>query len=227
MKCGESGQRNMEYELSFNEDSYFKGLVPTDRPVIFDVGAHQGESIRFFRDIFPHCEIHSFEPDPISFREIPECAGVTKNNVALALKDETAQFYRQSISHLNSLNRINVASTDSLGYAQTAINQQIEVPTIRGDSYMQSNNIQKIDLLKIDVQGAEVDVLRGFGERLADVNALTVEIGFFDFYARKTSFYEIEQVIRKHFELWDILKISKNPKSFRTDWVEAVYRKVT
>lgn len=37
------------------------------KPLIFDVGANIGQSIKLFRKLFPNCEIHAFEPDPESF----------------------------------------------------------------------------------------------------------------------------------------------------------------
>ena len=36
-------------------------------PIIFDVGAHQGESAVFFKKIFPISILYSFEPDPENF----------------------------------------------------------------------------------------------------------------------------------------------------------------
>ena len=46
----------------------------------------------------------------------------------------------------------------------------------------------------------------------------------YDLYEKKLSFFEIEKILRDYkFELYDILHISKNPKNFRTDWVDAVY----
>ena len=53
---------------------------------------------------------------------------------------------------------------------------------------------------------------------------VSVEISFYDFYEKSSSFFEIEQVLRPFgFKLWDISHISKNPLNGRTDWVDAIY----
>jgi hypothetical protein len=50
-------------------------------------------------------------------------------------------------------------------------------------------------------------------------------LNFFDFYSRKNTFLEIEQLL-SGFELYAITKVSQNPKNFRTDWAEVFYRKI-
>ena len=43
-------------------------FITNDKPIIFDVGAHHGESIIEFKTLFPLSIIHSFEPDPDTFK---------------------------------------------------------------------------------------------------------------------------------------------------------------
>jgi len=47
-------------KLSFND--IHKAKIDTDNPLIFDVGANKGQSIRRFKNIFPKSIIHAFEP---------------------------------------------------------------------------------------------------------------------------------------------------------------------
>jgi FkbM family methyltransferase len=226
MKCGESDNRNLEFEKNFNIEDYFKSLIITNKPTIFDVGAHHGESIDFFKNIWPNSLIHAFEPDPNSCSSISKhFSNVFINNIGLSDVNGKLPFYKQTITHLNSLIKIKSDSMDSLGYAKEAENFKIDVNVSRGDDYMKGNNIEKIDLLKIDVQGNEINVLKGFRNCLNLIDVIIVEISFYDFYETKNSFFDLEQVIRNRFELWDILKLSKNPKNYRTDWAELVYKK--
>ena len=51
---------NKYKKLSFNDIHQAK--INTDNPIIFDVGANKGQSIRRFKNIFPKSTIHSFEP---------------------------------------------------------------------------------------------------------------------------------------------------------------------
>ena len=42
MKCGESDKRNLDFAENFNIEDYFKSLINTSKPTVFDVGAHHG-----------------------------------------------------------------------------------------------------------------------------------------------------------------------------------------
>ena len=70
MICGETHLRNEIYNKNFSEESFYKKLIETERPVIIDIGAHTGESVDFFSKIFPNAEIFSVEPDPESYQKL-------------------------------------------------------------------------------------------------------------------------------------------------------------
>lgn len=233
-KCGSSDARNHEYLKSYSPDKYFKYLIKKSAPVIFDIGAHRGESVRFFKEIFPEGQIYSFEPDPDNFPELEKCCaeingcsgGCFPINKAVGEVSGPAVFYKQSISHLGGLLPINNASTDSLGYAQRALNSQIKVETTTVDQFSQNINLDLIDLLKIDVQGFEIGVLRGAKRMLHKTNCCSVEVSLYDFYEKQTALLLVEQEMQQAgMKLWDISKLSKNPKNYRTDWMELVYVK--
>ena len=80
-------------------------------------------------------------------------------------------------------------------------------------------------LKKIDVQGYEEKVLEGAIKSINKINCLIIEISFYDFYEHYSSLFHIENILESTHKIWDISKISKNPKNLRTDWVEIVYRK--
>ena len=63
-KCGESDKRHTEYENNYTPKKFFKSILRTNEPVILDVGAHKGETIKFFKEIFDLAKIYSFEPCP-------------------------------------------------------------------------------------------------------------------------------------------------------------------
>lgn len=142
----------------------------------------------------------------------------------MADKKGIMRFYRQSISHLGGLLQINKMSKDSLGYAANATNESIEVDVTTVDIYCSDMNIESVDIMKIDVQGYEVGVLLGAKKMLSKTNCCTVEVSLYDFYEKSTSLLKVEEIMQDAgMKLWDISKLSKNPKNFRTDWVELVY----
>ena len=79
-----------------------------------------------------------------------------------------------------------------------------KVRAIRMDKFMEQNNIDKIDFLKIDVEGCSYEVLEGFGNRLADVNCIQLEAehGKNDFPVDWALYDKIEYILKQHgFEL--------------------------
>jgi hypothetical protein len=136
-------------------------------------------------------------------------------------------FYKQSLSHLGGLSPINRKSKDSLGYAEKAENQAIIVDVQSLDEFCRRMGINHIDLLKIDVQGCEVAVLKGGYQILSHVNVCQLEVSLYDFYETSSCLLDIELIMKDSgLALWDIAKISKNPKTLRTDWVELIYKRL-
>jgi FkbM family methyltransferase len=226
MKCGESDGRNDEYSDNYSSEKFFELMIPKESPIIIDIGAHKGESVMFFSSIFPKAEIYSAEPDPESYAALIEYLPDASKaiNAAISAENGSATFFQYDKSHLNSLHAINKNSKDSLGYAESTTATEVEVRCITLDTMVKELGIasKRIDLLKIDAQGGEYDILCGAKSMLDNVDNITLELNLFDFYSKRNTFLEIEQML-PGFELYAITKLSQNPKNFRTDWAEVFY----
>jgi FkbM family methyltransferase len=236
---GESKLRNEDFNKSFSRSTLIKGLVADlDSATIFDVGGHKGQSIKFFRGLFPSAVIHSFEPGLQSFQALSVFEGEKTHcyNIAISDHDGEAEFFQNEISHTNSLYKVNLKSKDSIFFNSVKgnkkdsdvgkFNNTTNVVVRRLDSFCEEKAIHKIDLLKIDVQGAEGKVLVGAGNLLDVVDYLVLEVSFFDYYVHKSSFFEIEEILIPFgFRLFCISEISNNPMNGRTDWAEVIYKK--
>ncbi len=233
---GESQNRNIEFNKKFNRNNLIKSLVSVEKPVIFDVGAHWGESIDYFKALFSASMIYSFEPDPESFDLLTkrDYTDVNYFNLALSSKIGELSFFRNEISHTNSLFKVNLESKDSIGITKAKnsgnvdffnnFNSEVKVKTSTLDEICKNNSIHLIDLLKIDVQGAECEVLKGGKNIMRNTKVLIIEISFFDYYENHTTFLDVETILSPlNFSLFSISEISNNPMNGRTDWVEAIY----
>lgn len=230
--CGQSDKRNEEYIEKYSPKKFFDEVGICDAsPIILDIGGHKGESVKFFKNIFNDAVIYSIEPDPESFKELSALAeryGTKALNLAVSDFSGEADYYRQDISHLGGLKPIKKESRDSIGYAEKAQNEKITVPCFTLDKICSDISVDHIDILKIDVQGHEVAVLKGSEYALQITTCVMVEVSLYDFYGKNEGLLGVEKVMsRQGFELWDISKISKNPRNLRTDWIECVYRKKT
>ena len=155
-------------------------------------------------------------------------------NIALSDKEGFSGFFRNKVSHTNSLHKVNLSSKDSIGISASredddfnyseSFNSEIKVPTTTLDSFTKLHGINLIDLLKIDVQGAEALVLAGGSRILQGTRAVVVEIIFYDYYEEQSSFLEIERILHPlGFRLFSISELSHNPMNGRTDWAEVIY----
>lgn len=138
-----------------------------DAPVIFDLGANVGISLAWFFGSFPDATLYGFEPHPDNVAFLHDNFGIYDNVriEAAGVGSETGTL---------SLFEGPSAAEHTLGAPDA--NGALTVPVLALSDYMETNAIQKIDLLKIDVEGAEIDVLRGLGDRIGDVTAMVGEI---------------------------------------------------
>jgi FkbM family methyltransferase len=135
------------------------------RPTIFDVGAHHGQTALRFREIFPESLILSFEPFPESFgtlrRNTASDPNIKTFDFGLSDKDGVFKFHSNPSSATNSL-----LSTDCQGSATWCeglleTEKIVEARFRTLDSVIQELQLPKVNILKIDVQGAEYLVLEG------------------------------------------------------------------
>ena len=204
-------------------DHSIKIIIKNDRPVVFDVGAHTGETITRFRKLYKNCEIHSFEPQINSYQELKKFKDKNTiiNNFALGDENENKKFYinkNDSTSGFYRFSKNNLI--DKSDYCEN-----VQVKTL--DQYVEEKNIKNIDILKIDVQGYEDHVLRGATKTLKNnIKMIEVEIIFIDYYEKKSSFYELENIIRPYgYELYSISSPVLDENNDRIKWVDAIYMK--
>jgi FkbM family methyltransferase len=197
-------------EDSFQRHSRLSKLLTNNSMHVFDVGANIGQSISRYRDDFPNCLMTSFEPNPEMFSLLEEkwgdVSGVTLNQIALSNNIGHASFYATRVPEVSSLlepteRMIQLSSEHKYDY------KTINVPTLTLDHYCQINNINKIDILKIDVQGFELNVLQGAESLLQEgkVTMIYSEVTFAETYMNQTRFIDLVSFLNSfNYEIWDI-----------------------
>lgn len=124
---------------------------------IFDVGANIGQTSLFLNKHFPQAEIFAFEPISETFEKLKNNTYRLNNikclNYALGSQESEKVIHIRENSELNTLVEYNQPLSDVQG------TEKIKITTI--DKIANKNQIQKIDLLKIDVQGYELEVIHG------------------------------------------------------------------
>jgi FkbM family methyltransferase len=135
---------------------------------IFDVGAHYGEMRTELRQEFPRADIHSFEPHPESFRKLSSTADTLGGLHNLAMGDQSARLPLHVYgaggtgSTMDSLEP-NAGFALRTDFPVTTI--EVECTTL--DSFCARQGIERVDMLKIDVEGHDLAVMRGAQAMLA------------------------------------------------------------
>lgn len=128
-----------------------------EKPVVFDIGANIGEWSELALQINPGIEIYAFEPQKCAFEKLNALPGIHAFNAGcgsmpgkLTLYDRPdissqthSSFCKEAIAHLG----------------KGVVEDEADVVTI--DQFVEEHQIQKIDLMKIDVEGFEMEVLQG------------------------------------------------------------------
>lgn len=141
--------------------------------IVFDVGAHVGElTLLFSRFVGQHGQVHAFEASGETFERLQIVCEATNrqnivlNHVAIMDKEATVKLHVYDREH-SSWNSLAERPLREYGIDIDPVGIE-EVRAITIDAYCEQNGIAQIDLLKIDVEGAEYQVLLGAQRMLQD-----------------------------------------------------------
>ncbi len=141
---------------------------------IYDIGAYHGNWTRLARRVFPDARYFLFEANP-DHAEILRSTGERYFIAALADREnEPANFYTPR----------NAGATGASLYREQTVHYEgknlrvVPVTTRRLDALVKEHGLPPPELLKLDVQGSELAVLRGAGEILDSCSALIAELSF-------------------------------------------------
>jgi FkbM family methyltransferase len=140
-------------------------IVTSKSPMILDVGANKGGTYQLFRSLFPQGTIHAFEPDPRVYEKLKAKAQADPlaHLHQLAVSDTNAelQFHVTQASEKNSLLAPLPPGGSSPSDAANVVLETIKVQSVTLDDFAARHGIAQIDLLKMDIEGAEVRALEG------------------------------------------------------------------
>ena len=149
------------------------------RHVWIDVGAHEGETTINFAAARPDLVVYAFEPNlSVASRTMGRLRNFVMLPFAVSTQDGTAEFKLSRFDASSSLLEMqrDVQAKWVGGGGQLDVVDRFQVPTIRLDTFMDRVGIAHVDFLKVDAQGADLDVIRSAGDRLADIERIKLEV---------------------------------------------------
>lgn len=139
----------------------------TDRvsPVIFDVGANVGVwATKALVGLPAGSKVYAFEPSPEAFRVLLANPHIEAMHFALGKEDAKLPFYVSPESPAAETNSLHKRRAQAHFGLRQSISGEVEVR--RGDEFALSKAIHRIHFLKIDTEGHEFQVLKGFAQML-------------------------------------------------------------
>lgn len=177
--------------------------------IFFDVGANIGVFSLLAGSIITKGKIYSFEP-------VPSALDVLYQNIRINRIEGRVKIIEKVISDKNGHEKFNIQNVSEKSHISTHKSKGVLIQSVRLDDFCKKNNIKFIDFIKIDVEGAEMKVLKGFEYYLKNerVGVLIIELNTLSegVSAQKTLDY-MRQFKYSTFKIDNNLKLKETIKS--------------
>ena len=185
---------------------------------IFEVGAHRGYDLKDINEYWPDSNIYAFEADPYNYKICVEnskgLSNVEIHELAIYNQDKKMTFNRycdiESIPDSDTLKGSNMQFTGcgslfkpGVGlkeiYKIPKVTEEITVSAVSLASFCQDHNINSIDAIFMDVQGAEMNVILGCEDLIQSTKAIILEWSTkYTLYDEETDFTFIKSFLESH-----------------------------
>jgi FkbM family methyltransferase len=178
--------------------------------IILDIGGGIGASLKLFSENFPENKIIVFEPVTENFKAIRQRFPAAKKIefIKYAAGNENTEKEINIAARITSSSLLQLTSDPGSGvFNETNLGQQgVEtIRIVRLDDFLEDRSV-RIGIMKIDVQGYELNVLKGARTALNRTDLVVLEANNHDGYKGSAKYYEVDQFLRERgFTLYDIL----------------------
>ena len=173
--------------------------------VALDLGAYQGEWTRLFTDIFPHASVLMVEPQEGQ-----------EELLHAVLRDRPLCQYRRALlgrtNGVHVLFDINNSASEIISSPEESRGQCIQMETKTLDSLVAGTPFEAPQIIKLDVQGCELEVLHGGSRALSSAEVVVMEASVIGLIPYAPSFYDVMAFMHEHgFRLYDICTFFRRP----------------
>lgn len=144
----------------FIKEPYKQDLGP--HPYILDCGAHIGLSVIYMKELAPGAEIDAFEPDDLNYE-------LLSKNVA-SFGFQNVRLHKEAVWKEDTI--LKFASDNTMGSRISENGGNIEVKAVRLKRFLEK---RPVDFLKMDIEGAEYDVIMDIADQLHNVRNFFIE----------------------------------------------------
>lgn len=186
-----------------------KKLLQKQNPVIFEIGCADGkDTLEFINTFGPELKIHCFEPEPKNIEIVKKTVNFHGHYLfegVVSNKNGTIIFHRSRTDNPNDLcysGSIKQPKEHLNTWPFIKFDQTIEVNTIKLDTYCKEKNIDFIDFIWADVQGAEEDVIESGKDMFTNkVKYLYTEYSNVEYYENQANLQKILYTLGSNWKL--------------------------
>lgn len=173
--------------------------LPPDIRTVIDVGANRGQFALVARERWPAARLICFEPLPEPAAVLRHVLGENESveivQAAVGAEPGTATIHVSQSDDSSSL--LSMTKRQSATFPGTQEVATMEVQTTSLDRQL-GEGVARPALLKLDVQGFELEVLRGAERLLSNIDFVVVECSFQEFYAGQARADEVVRLLHAH-----------------------------
>lgn len=190
-----------------NEIKAAAGLIYRRNPTVFDIGANVGKWSKMLLAKLPEARVFMCEPSPTSQAEIRKLNLHNATLLPLAAGERAEKAVLYSSRGCDGSASLH-ARVDT--YFSKRTYEAIDIETITVDEIAESNHLDFIDFIKMDIEGHELFALRGAQKCLANrrIGALLFEFGFGNINSR-TFFKDFWDLLAPDFRIYRITPSGK------------------
>ena len=166
---------------TFVGEAYERVWRPEEGDTVLDIGAYVGMfTIKASKAVGPTGRVIAIEPSPENYALLKRnCKGL--GNVTLI---------RKAIWSSNGVERLYYSKSPAANSLVTSWKDYVEVETTTLDNLMRELGLDNVDFIKLDAEGAELDVLKGAGETMSKGTRIVIAA----YHTAPNGEAEIEQV---------------------------------
>lgn len=187
---------------------------------VFDVGAHRGETALLYARKAPNARIFSFEPAPANYellsRAVAGHARIQCARTAVGSAAGELPLYEGRSSQEHSLVPHGCATSATL----------LRTPVATVDDLARDRGVDRIDLLKTDTEGFDLDVMRGATGLLARhaIDFIYAEVGFSRDDTQHTYFIDLFEFLgERGYRLLGLYDVMPKPSPWRIAFANALF----
>ncbi|MBW4549831.1 MAG: FkbM family methyltransferase [Aphanocapsa sp. GSE-SYN-MK-11-07L] len=209
--------RLVSFIMCKNLKSFASSKLASQLTRIIDIGANEGQFAFMARYSWPNVRIDCFEPDPSAFREL------MKNHSS----DQQIQFYNFAVGSESSEILLNLGETSAQNSLLHEYGKNIKdktiVPIKKLDDVYADTNLGII-LLKVDVQGYELEVLKGATCLLSQINFILIELSLANLFEHGAEIDIVWQFLKNYgFVYHSIIDQYRDPISQRIVQIDVLF----